>query len=51
MNSLQFIEIYEALSKLKYLTEQQGLYGNELRKIEDDLWEKNPIPQPRKMKV
>ena len=51
IGSLEWFHIYEAFVAFKTRAERSGLYADDLRRIEDDLFERCPIPQPKEMKV
>ena len=51
MTSLEWIELYMAFAAFQAQAEKRGLYAEEIKKIEDDLFDHCPIPQPQPMKV
>ena len=50
-NSLEWTLLYEAFVAFQIKAERYGLYAEEIKHIEDDLFNHCPIPQPRKMEV
>jgi hypothetical protein len=51
ITSYYWIEMFEAIGKLKSAAAKCGLHYDELDKVEEDIMKKNPIPQPKKMEV
>jgi hypothetical protein len=51
IGSLEWFHIYEAFVAFKIRAERNGLYVGVLKQIEDDLFERCPIPQPKEMKT
>lgn len=51
IGSLEWFHLYEAFVAFKVQAERHGLYADDLRRMEDDLFERCPIPQPKKMEV
>ncbi|MBQ8697888.1 MAG: hypothetical protein IJ741_07835 [Schwartzia sp.] len=51
MTSLEWIELYMAFAAFQAQAEKRGLYAEEIKKIEDDLFDHCPIPQPQPMEV
>ncbi|MBR1760898.1 MAG: hypothetical protein IJ741_06940 [Schwartzia sp.] len=51
MSSLEWCKLYEAFVAFQVQAEKQGLYADDIRRIENDLFERCPIPQPRKMEM
>ncbi|MBR3458053.1 MAG: hypothetical protein IKH16_07870 [Selenomonadaceae bacterium] len=51
MASLEWIKLYEAFELFKAQAERRGLYAAEMERIEDDLFSRCPIPQPKPMRV
>lgn len=51
VNSLDWIALYEAFNRFAAEAKRHGLYAEKLEKIEEDMWERNPIPQPKQMEV
>ena len=50
-NSLEWIHLYMAFAAFQAQAEKRGIYAEEIEKIENDLFEHCPIPQPKKMEV
>lgn len=50
-NSLEWINLYQAFVSFKVQAEKHGIYKKELKRIEKDLFDHCPIPQPKKMEV
>ena len=51
ITSLDWIILYEAFERFEAEAKARGLYADELKRIEDDLFDRCPIPQPQPMKV
>ena len=51
IGSLEWFHLYEAFVEFKTRAERNGLYASDLRRMEDDLFKRCPIPQPKEMKV
>lgn len=51
MTSLEWILLYEAFEPFRAKADKHGLYAAELDRIEDDLFKRCPIPQPKPMQV
>ena len=51
MTSLEWIELYMAFAAFQAQAEKRGLYAEEIKKIEDDLFDHCPIPQPQPVEV
>ena len=51
IGSLEWFHLYEAFVEFKARAERNGLYASDLRRMEDDLFKRCPIPQPKEMKV
>ena len=51
IGSLEWFHLYEAFVAFKVRAERNGLYAGDLRRIEDDLFKRCPIPQPKEMNV
>lgn len=51
MTSLEWIELYMAFAAFQGQAQKRGLYAEEIKKIEDDLFDHCPIPQPQPMRV
>ena len=47
-NSLEWCKLYEAFVAFQVQAEKYSLYAEEIKRIEDDLFDHCPIPQPRK---
>ena len=48
-SSLEWILLYEAFAAFQAKAETYGLYAEEIRRIEKDLFDHCHIPQPKKM--
>ena len=51
MTSLQYILLLDAFEKFRCLAEEAEFHVDRIRGIEDRLFDENPIPQPREMRV
>jgi len=51
MSSLEWIHLYESFVAFKVRAQRNGLYADDLQRIEDDLFKRCPIPQPKEMEV
>lgn len=51
MPSLEWIELYMAFAAFQAQAQKRGLYAEEIKKIESDLFDRCPIPQPQPIKV
>ena len=51
ISNLEWIHLYEAFAIFKTRAVRNGLYADDLRRIEDDLFKRCPIPQPKEMDV
>jgi hypothetical protein len=51
MGSLEWITLWEAFGKFAGEARKAGLYESTIQNIEADLLNRNPIPQPKKMRV
>ena len=51
MSSLEWIHLYESFAAFQARAARSGLYADFLRRIEDDLFKRCPIPQPKEMEV
>lgn len=45
------MQIYEAFEVFRGRAQRRGLYKEELKRIENDLFTRCPIPQPKQMEV
>ncbi len=50
-NSLEWIHLYMAFAAFQNQAERYGLYAKEIKRIEKDLFDHCPIPQPKAMDV
>ena len=50
-SSLEWILLYEAFAAFQVKAESYGLYTEEIKRIEKDLFDHCPLPKPKKMEV
>ena len=51
MSSLQYILLLEAFEKFRILAEKADFHDGRIVEIENRLFDEDPIPQPKKMRV
>ena len=51
IGSLEWLQLYEAFEVFRARAQKRGLYEDELKRIEEDLFARCPIPQPKQIEV